>query len=61
MVTHTIEDKKKMIAELGDVAWFLSQLSNELGVSFASVLQYNITKLADRKSRGVLQGSGDNR
>lgn len=58
---YTIEDKQKMIAELGDVAWFMSQLANELGVSLSSVFQYNITKLADRKSRNVLQGSGDNR
>lgn len=58
---YTKEDKQKMIAELGDVAWFVAQLANELGVSLASVFEYNITKLASRQSRGVISGSGDNR
>ena len=47
--------------ELGDVLWYVSQLCNEFGLSLAEVAQKNLTELADRKARGVLQGSGDNR
>ncbi len=47
--------------EMGDVLWYLSQLSTELGLSFSDVAQTNITKLQDRKDRNVLKGAGDNR
>lgn len=52
------EDIKK---EMGDVCWYLAQLSTELGFRFEDVLNTNMKKLIDRKERAVLQGSGDNR
>ena len=53
-----IEDIKK---ELGDVLWYLSNLSRELGITLEDVATTNIAKLADRRARSVLKGSGDNR
>jgi len=53
-----IQDLKK---ELGDVLWYVSQLSTELGLSLEDIAQSNLDKLFSRKERGVLQGSGDNR
>lgn len=53
-----IEDLKK---ELGDVLWYISQLSTELGLSLEGIAQSNLDKLFSRKDRGVLRGSGDNR
>lgn len=47
--------------ELGDVLWYLSQLSTELGLSLDDVAQHNIEKLASRHKRGTLHGDGDNR
>lgn len=47
--------------ELGDVLWYVSQLSSEFGFELNDVAELNIQKLLDRKTRGVLQGSGDNR
>ena len=47
--------------ELGDVFWYLVRLCNELDFSPADVISANAQKLLDRKRRGTLQGSGDNR
>jgi NTP pyrophosphatase (non-canonical NTP hydrolase) len=47
--------------ELGDVCWYIAVLSRELGVNLGKVMEDNLEKLADRKSRGTLGGSGDNR
>lgn len=55
------EMKEELKKEIGDVIWYLSQLSGELGYKFSDVAQANIQKLQDRKDRGVLKGSGDNR
>ena len=57
----TPERKEKLKKELGDVLWYLSQLSTELGLDLAEVAQCNLDKLAGRKSKGTLQGSGSDR
>lgn len=56
------EEKKREIAkELGDVMWYIAQLSTELGLKLSDVVETNLEKLASRKTRGKLHGSGDNR
>lgn len=50
-----------IIGELGDQLWYISEMCTELGVSLDDVAEENIAKLASRKERGVIQGSGDNR
>lgn len=57
----SVEDKRELMKEIGDVLWYLSQLSTELGLDLGMVATSNIDKLASRKERGTLQGSGDNR
>ena len=47
--------------ELGDVLWYLSNLSSELGLSLEEVAELNIQKLHERQANGKLHGSGDNR
>ena len=54
-------DKKVISKELGDVLWYISQVANELGIDLEDVAEQNIHKLLDRKERGVIQGSGDER
>ena len=49
---------EKLYKELGDVAWYLGQLSWHFA---PEVLERNLEKLADRKRRGVLKGSGSDR
>lgn len=57
----TKEKAKEVAAELGDVLWYLARLADELGVSLEVIAQANLEKLADRASRNVIGGSGDNR
>ncbi len=54
-------NKDDLKAEIGDVLWYLSQVSTELGIDFDEVAQYNLKKLQSRQERGVISGSGDNR
>ncbi len=55
------EKKEEIKKELGDVLWYLSNLSKELGISLEDVAQNNLDKLRSRQKRGELHGSGDNR
>lgn len=55
------EDRRELAKELGDVLWYLAVFAHDLGVSFDEVAATNLQKLADRKTRNMLQGSGDNR
>ncbi|MBI5731884.1 MAG: nucleoside triphosphate pyrophosphohydrolase family protein [Candidatus Magasanikbacteria bacterium] len=53
--------KEEIKKELGDVLWYLAQLSTDLGLSLDEVAQTNLTKLFDRMERNALAGNGDNR
>jgi NTP pyrophosphatase (non-canonical NTP hydrolase) len=55
------DDKTELAKEIGDVLWYLAVFAHEMGYSFDEVATNNIKKLQDRKARGVLGGSGDNR
>jgi len=47
--------------EIGDVLWYLAVLCDLLGIKFEDVAQANVDKLASRRDRGKLGGSGDER
>ena len=55
------ETKEELKKELGDILWYVAQLSTELELSMDEVAELNIKKLYSRMERGVLKGSGDNR
>lgn len=57
----TDEDRRALSKELGDVLWYISQLAFELGIDPEEIPRGNLNKLASRKERGALQGSGDDR
>jgi NTP pyrophosphatase (non-canonical NTP hydrolase) len=57
----TYEYQNELKKELGDVIWYVSQLSFELGLSLDDVIQTNVEKLSSRKNRDVIKGDGDNR
>ena len=58
MNKETVELLKK---ELGDVLWYIANLANDLGLTLNEIAKHNLNKLADRKDRNTLQGSGDTR
>lgn len=53
--------RREIAFELGDVLWYLAREAEEMGYTLAEIATMNIDKLNDRKIRGTLQGSGDNR
>ena len=53
--------RESLLAELGDVVWYLALVADELSEPLENVAQANLDKLNSRKERGVLGGSGDNR
>jgi len=57
----TEEDKKELGKEIGDVLWYMSVFAERLGLSFDDIAKQNLEKLASRKARDVIKGSGDNR
>ena len=47
--------------EIGDVLWYCAGLAEELNMNRGHIMEKNLEKLHDRKRRGKLSGSGDNR
>jgi NTP pyrophosphatase (non-canonical NTP hydrolase) len=57
----TEERRQTLIKELGDVLWYLSALSREIGTSLEKVAEANIKKLHSRMDRDKIHGEGDER
>jgi NTP pyrophosphatase (non-canonical NTP hydrolase) len=57
----TEDDKAALAAELGDILWYLAAIAIDLDIKLSDMAQGNLDKLASRKARNVLGGSGDNR
>lgn len=55
------EDRELLRKEAGDILWQLSGVCSVLGWDLEDVARENLGKLASRKERGVIDGSGDNR
>jgi len=53
-----IESIKK---ELGDVLWYISQISTELDIELDDIAETNIKKLKSRMERNVIKSYGDDR
>lgn len=57
----TEEDKDAIKKELGDVLWYIANISRYLGFSLSGVAETNIDKLESRYQRNKLHGVGDER
>lgn len=56
------DDRYQKIAKhLEEIIEILSAIADNMGTNLGKALELNLKKLADRKARGTLQGSGDNR
>lgn len=53
--------KEILKKELGDVLWYLANVADVLKIDLNFIAKENIKKLASRKKRNKLTGSGDNR
>jgi NTP pyrophosphatase (non-canonical NTP hydrolase) len=53
--------REALLLELGDVLWYVAAVAHDLEVPLDEVAARNLAKLADRRARGVIGGSGDNR
>lgn len=57
----TIEKINEIVAELGDVLWYVARIADEFHIPLSEVADGNLRKLKSRQERGVITGSGDNR
>lgn len=55
------DTRMELKKELGDVLWYLAQLSTELDLQLDDIAKANIEKLQSRMERGTIHGDGDNR
>jgi NTP pyrophosphatase (non-canonical NTP hydrolase) len=59
--TLTPEKNEALRDELGDVLWYCAALARDLGCTLEEVAIMNLDKLRQRKEKGTIHGSGDNR
>lgn len=55
------ETRRLLLKELGDVLWYITAASNELGSSLEEVARMNFDKLVARRQTNTLHGNGDDR
>lgn len=54
-------DKKATVKELGDVLYYITRVSHDLGFTLQEVLDGNVEKLSERVKNKTIRGSGDDR
>lgn len=59
--TMSADERQELLKELGDALWYLSAIAHYLNEPLGDVASNNLGKILDRKSRGVVKSSGDNR
>lgn len=55
------EDKQEIALELGDVLWYVANISRVLGLPLEEIAEKNIDKLTARYKNNTIHGSGDHR
>ena len=54
-------DPREIQAELRDVLWYVAVIADGLDINLSDVAEGNVEKLAKRKRRGKIKGSGYHR
>ena len=54
-------DRDKLVKELGDTLWYLSQAARMAQITLGEVAETNIEKLRGRRARNTIHGEGDER
>ena len=61
----TIENHEGLIqeisSEIGDCLWYIAVLADDVGIKLSDIANANLIKLANRKKKGTIHGSGDTR
>ncbi len=57
----SVEDKEAVVKELGDVLWYIAEISRYLDTPLSEVARKNLEKLYSRLDRNKIAGDGDNR
>lgn len=52
---------QEISAEIGDCLWYISVLADDIGFKLSDIANANLIKLANRKEKGTIHGSGDKR
>ena len=52
---------QEISAEIGDCLWYISVLADDIGCKLSDIANANLIKLANRKKKGTIHGSGDGR
>ena len=48
-----------LMSELSDVMWMVAEIATLNGLGLDEIMEYNIVKLTERRSKGLIAGSGD--
>ena len=48
-----------LMSELSDVMWMVAEIAALNGLGLDEIMEYNIVKLTERMSKGLIDGSGD--
>jgi len=51
----------RLMGELGDVIWYLSNIARKAGINLEDCMRYNIQKLQARQANNTIKGDGDER
>ena len=52
---------QEISAEIGDCLWYISVLADYIGIKLSDIANANLIKLANRKKKGTIHGSGETR
>jgi hypothetical protein len=53
--------RDKLLSEYRGALWYMAALAHELGTTMGAQAELNLKELAERKARGTIKGTGDDR